>query len=183
MKTFVLFLVLLAACSIQTMAQNKPKVELFGGYSYTRPSFFLDELGRVNGNGWHGSVSLPFVFGLEGVVDVSGSYGSAKGVNSNMHLVMAGPRFAYHGKRFCFFSQFLFGRARVRADAAVPGVTVAANTDSAFAGASGGGFDVRVRDKLKLRLVQVDYVSTNFNGFGLGAFRVSTGLVLSLGKR
>ncbi|MGH9798924.1 MAG: hypothetical protein ACRD82_01030, partial [Blastocatellia bacterium] len=170
-------------CSAQAMAQNTPKVELFGGYSYTRSSFFQDELDKVNGNGWHGSVSVSSPFWVEGVVDVSGHYGSAQGVNSSLHLFLAGPRFVYHGKRFCFFSQTLFGRARVRADAAVPGVTTAAATDSAFAVASGGGFDIRVKDKLSLRVAQLDYVSTNFNGYAVGAFRFSTGVVLHFGKR
>ncbi len=183
MKFVMSLLALLAVCSTLAMAQNNPKVELFGGYSYTRSSFFQDELSKVNGNGWHGSVSMPVWFAIEGAVDASGHYGSAKGVNSSLHVFLAGPRFAYHGKRFCFFSQTLFGRARVRVDAAIPGVTAAATTDSAFAVAPGGGFDVRIKDKLSLRLVQLDYISTNFNDFSLGTLRVSTGVVLHIGKR
>lgn len=183
MKFVVLALALFVACSIQAMAQNDPKVELFGGYSYTRSSFFQDELGKVNGHGWHGTVSAATPFWVEGVFDARGQCGSAKHVNSSLHVFQTGPRFTYHGKRFCFFSQFLFGRARVRADAAIPGLTTAPTTDWAFASASGGGFDVRIKDKLKFRVVEADYISTNFNGYSLGTFRFSTGIVLSFGKR
>lgn len=48
MKFVVLLFALFAACSTQAMAQNNPKVELFGGYSYTRSDFFRDELGKIN---------------------------------------------------------------------------------------------------------------------------------------
>ena len=79
MKFVVLVLALFVACSMQAMAHNVPKVELFGGYSYTRSSFFQDELTKVNGHGWHGAVSVTTPFWIEGVFDASGHYGSASG--------------------------------------------------------------------------------------------------------
>ncbi len=81
MKLFVLFLAMLTVCSTPAMAQNNPKVELFGGYSYARSDFFQEELDKVNSNGWRGSVSVPLSFGIEGAVDVSGHYGEAKKPN------------------------------------------------------------------------------------------------------
>jgi len=96
MKFVVPLVALLAACSAQAMAQNVLKVELFGGYSYTRSDFFQDELDRVNGNGQHEAVSVSTPFWVEGVFDASGHYGSTKGVNSSLHFFLAGPRFIYH---------------------------------------------------------------------------------------
>lgn len=79
MKFVVLVLALFVACSMQAMAHNVPKVELFGGYSYTRSSFFQDELDKVNGDGWHGTVSVATQLWVEGVFDARGQCGSASG--------------------------------------------------------------------------------------------------------
>ena len=47
----------------------------------------------------------------------------------------------------------------------------------------GGGFDVKVRSNVALRLIQADYLMTRFSGIRQDNLRLSAGIVFLLGKK
>ena len=179
---------LLLLLPLAAFAQDKPKVEVFGGYSYLRTDedFLLDNLDL---HGWNTSVTgnINSWFGLKG--DFSGHYNDyqiSPGVRADIsgHLFLAGPQFT-HRKSDVWqpFVHVLVGAARQHIS--VPTATGRTKaTDTAFAMALGGGLDAHVAKHLAVRLFQTDYVLTTFdNGFDdtQHNFRLSTGLVLRLG--
>lgn len=175
------------------MAQDAPKAEVFGGYSY----FNADRGSSLNG--WNASVTvnLNSWFGVAG--DFSGHYGSdsfrtfvpgvgplTASADGNLHLFTFGPVISYHKKnRVTPFAHALFGVAHSNfgGDTVVfvPGTgPVSFNLsekDNAFAMALGGGVDVKLNRVLAWRLVQADYVLTHFGSENQNNARISTGLV------
>lgn len=154
------------------MAQDVPKAEVFGGYSY----FNADRGGNLNGWNASAAVNLNNWFGIAG--DFSGHYGSdsfgtfipgigpaTASVNGNLHLFTFGPVVSYHKEnRVTPFAHALFGFAH----SSFGGDTVfvpdtgpiSFNTnekDNAFAMAAGGGVDIKINKALAWRLVQADY--------------------------
>lgn len=87
---FWLFLVL----TISAVAQDYPKVEVFGGYSYLHSSFAGTGL---NFNGGSGSITA----NVTGVFGVTGDFGiyhnDTSGVSTNNFTYLFGPKFAYRG--------------------------------------------------------------------------------------
>src|SRR5947207_1245557 len=90
---------LLLLLPLAALAQDKPKVEVFGGYSYLRSDddFFSDHLDL---HGWNVSATgnLNKWFGVK--ADFSGHYTSvtiSPGVKADVsgHLFLVGPQFAY----------------------------------------------------------------------------------------
>jgi len=182
----VCFLLLLPLVAV---AQEYPRAEVFGGYSYFRTN--TDGVGL---NGWNASVTgnLTSWLGIEG--DFSGSYGSpdvfgfgVPFVDVNSHRFMVGPKLSYRSRAATPFAHFLIGTAR--ASTSSFGYSI---SDSALATAVGGGIDINLSKSIVFRAVQADYLMTRFNAApqvflsGLNGrqnnFRVSTGLVIRLGN-
>ncbi len=169
------FLVL--ALSLSAMAQEFPKAEVFGGYSYIRAN--------VAGSGFNlhggiGSVSFNPSNWL-GIVGEFGGYkitGLPSGVTGNVVTYLFGPKIAARGRheRITPFAQVLFGGARVSGSAF--GSTASENQ---FAMSAGGGIDVKAGPRFSLRLGQVEYLMTKFTD-GLNNrqnnFRYSVGIVI-----
>jgi len=141
-------------------AQEAPKAELFGGYSYA--NFDAGNgADRLNLNGWNASVAGNFNrwFGVVG--DFSGQYGSQAGVKRNSHSFLFGPRFSARQNEWVTpFVHALFGttRAHRESDSVEP-----ARTENAFSTAIGGGLDVKAGETLSIRLAQADYFLTRFD--------------------
>ena len=166
-------------------AQETPKVELFGGYSY-----FRTEDDR-NLHGWNGSVAVNLNnwFGL--VADVSGHYDSRTLFlgdsisfrHFNRHQVLVGPRFSFRkDRRLTPFAHALFGIARDHEKITVtPFFQTFEFSDTGFAMAVGGGLDVEIARRLALRIIQVDYDLTHVN-FTQHNVRASVGLVFRFGS-
>ncbi len=168
-------------------AQEFPKAEVFGGYSYFRAN-----PEGYNLNGWNASISgniLPW-FGIVG--DFSGHYGAPSqfgfripGVNISSHTFMAGPKLSYRdGGRLTPFAHFLIGAARAGTSAF--GFSL---SDTSIAAAVGGGLDIKVSNSLAVRVIQADYLMTRFNASPDLFFsqrqnnaRLSFGIVLRLGE-
>lgn len=181
-------------------AQEAPRAELLGGYSYFRAE------GGGNLHGWNASVSgnLNRWFGL--VADFGGHYGEASTrividqpgfptfsaeveADARIHTFLAGPRFSYRQtETLTPFAHVLFGAARAQAEGSVSlsGVdTITVDfdeSDTAFALAVGGGLDVKLSRRVALRLVQADYVMTRFNSDTQNNARLSVGLVFRFGE-
>lgn len=192
MRTMVLILVLLLL-PLTATAQETPKVELFGGYSYFRNE------GGSGIHGWNGSITtnLNKWFGL--VADVSGHYDSQSfrftdvrgnvGVfdgETNRHTILIGPRFSYRNRsRVVPFAHALVGVTRLHEETtnlATDFSTVFKGNNSGFAVVAGGGLDVEMSRNLALRLIQADYFVTRVSGTQHNA-RISIGLVFRLGSR
>src|ERR1051325_6105372 len=110
---WVICLVLFACLPVA--AQDTPKVEVFGGYSWAGGNF----------HGWNTSVTgnLSKSFGL--VADFSGHYGSELDgpifVDEDAHSFLFGPRFSHRGKRLTPFAYALFGVTRFHESATISG--------------------------------------------------------------
>jgi len=171
---WVICLVLLAI--LPAAAQDAPKVEVFGGYSWAGGNF----------HGWNTSVTgnLSKSFGL--TADFSGHYGSEVDgpilVNEDAHSFHFGPRFSHRGKRLTPFAYTLFGLTRFHERATISGQRLS-DADTGFSSVLGGGLDVKVSDRVAIRAFQLDYFRPNFFGEAHNRGRLAFGLVLSLGKK
>lgn len=189
-KLFGVSLVVLAF-AVAGMAQDVPRAEIFGGYSYfsadireTQPLSNSTE-DRISLHGWNAAVTgyANNWFGV--TADVSGHYGSPEvggaNLDTSVHNFLFGPQVAFRSERASIFGRALFGGAKVKAD--VPGFGSVLD-DTTFAWAVGGGVDIGVRN-FALRLAQVDYIWTKARVTGLpdpdeaqNNFRYSAGIVL-----
>jgi len=165
MKALSRLLGLLLLLGISAMAQDEtPGVELFGGYSYLHQNIAN---GGFNLNGGSTSVALNVNHWLGVVADVGAYHGSP--LTTVTYLF--GPKFSYRSKSpVTPFAHILFGGAHTT------------NSSNAFAMAVGGGLDLRADSNWSWRMVQAEYLFTNFNDGVTGHqhnARISTGVVYS----
>jgi hypothetical protein len=161
---------------LPVLAQDVPKAEIFGGYSWSGGNF----------HGWNASVTgnINKRFGI--VADFSGHYGSDPGgpilVKQNAHSFLFGPRLSFRGKRLTPFVYGLFGVTRFAESAVISGQHLSA-VSTGFSLAIGGGLDVKVNDRIAIRAFQLDYFRPIVNDEPNNRGRLAFGVVLSLGKK
>jgi hypothetical protein len=192
MRKLFFIVALTLALPIISLAQEAPRVEVFGGYSYMRlEDVGIDGLDRdLNGYNVAGAITI-FKKSLAIKADVSGHFGNIAvpgiSVDQNQTLFLFGPQYSFRkSQRIQPFAHALFGFARVKLDAdAISGDL----SDNGFAFALGGGVDIKaLSSRLSLRLVQADYVRTKLDFLGVGDsnssnnVRISTGMVVRFGK-
>lgn len=179
MKTLWCACGLLLFVTLSAVAQDTPKAEIFGGYSYLRANPGLGAPG-INLNGGSGSVAfnptkIIGVVGDFGVYHAGNIYNS--GVSGNVFSYLFGPRLSYRRDRITPFAQALFGGAHASGGS---------SSNNSFAMALGGGIDVKATDHIAIRLIQAEYVLTRFNIVGLATdqnnVRISAGVVFRFGK-
>jgi opacity protein-like surface antigen len=164
------------AASFSTSAQETPKVEVFGGYSWAGGDF----------HGWNGSVTgnVNNWFGV--VADFSGHYGHEQDgpirINQNSHSFLFGPKISYRGKKFVPFGYAVFGVTRFEESAVVFGQRFSAS-DTGFSSAVGGGLDMKVTDHVTIRTFQLDYFRPNFFGEAHNRGRLAFGVVFNIGRK
>jgi hypothetical protein len=179
---WVRLLLLLALLPALGAAQEVPMGELFLGYSHARikaPGPGNDTLGL---NGWNVSLAsnLNRYIGL--VVDASGHYAAPRFANVNVrtydHEFLFGPRFTYRTSKVSVFAHALPGLAMEK------GTTLGFNEPNrSFAFAIGGGADVAIKKRVAIRVIQVDYLMTNFADQRQSNYRVGAGIVFYFGQR
>jgi opacity protein-like surface antigen len=188
MRNMVIVIGIMFCCCSSSRAQDVPRVEVFGGYSYVN----IDTNGlisRQSANGWETSVAGNFNrwFALEGdfsgyyktyAVDLSAIDLGVVDVNVHDYGFVGGPRFNFHP----FFVHALVGFDHLSGSAL--GFSASQNS---FAGAFGGGIQWPVAQHWAVR-GSADYVLTQHNIFGGPAytqnnFRVSAGIVYTFGGR
>jgi hypothetical protein len=199
-KRFVCLLALLLLASGTLFAQDLPKSDLYLGYSFARVSPQTSGVGGIDLHGGSFSVSWNARrhFGL--VADFGGYHGAktfpailaagspqvaaaalTNNLDGTIYTYMFGPRFTYrnseNSQRVTPFVQVLFGGAHASAD--ILGTSSSQNT---FAMSAGGGFDVKLVDRVSWRLVQAEFLLTRFDETGAGRVsqhnaRISTGIV------
>jgi outer membrane protein with beta-barrel domain len=188
MQKLFLIAALTMALPVLAQAQEAPRTEFFGGYSYMRlEDSGIDGQDRdLNGYNVSGTVTV-FKKYLSLKVDVSGHFGDlvtnvVPRVDQGLTLFMAGPQFTFRKyERFQPFAHVLFGAGRQTLEAPALGFN---NTDVGFAYAVGGGLDLRtpLGSKVGVRAFQADFVRTKFQNVSTGNLRVSTGIVLRFGN-
>ncbi len=133
-----------------------PKVEVFGGYQFSR----LDP--GLNANGWNTAINgnLKPWFGV--AADFSGTYKNG----NHIYTYMFGPTFSARSERVTPFTHALFGGAR-------------GGSAITFSMALGGGVDVTACKHFAVRLIQADWLLLRSDGVANKRnVRISTGIVL-----
>ncbi len=165
-----------------TYAQDVPKFDLFTGYSYVRANPSTAGIDSFNLHGGSASLAYNANHWLSAVADFGGYHANnilGNGVDGTLSTYLFGPRVSYRrSERITPFGQVLFGVAHIGGH---DGLAFSSSNNS-FAMTVCVAVDVRVSHRFSLRPVQVDYLLTRFNEFGLGAqnqnnLRVSTGVV------
>jgi len=179
MRKIVLLCGLLLALSLPAMAQDLPRFDAFGGYSYVRVSIPTSGTsGNItsNLNGGSGAVAF-YPSRWWGVVGDFGGYklGDLKQgsttlpVDGSVVTYLFGPRIRFGAEAFTPFAQVLFGGAHIgdvtTSDSAFcspasPPCSVI-SSDSAFAMTVGGGVDIKVARHFAIR-GQAEYLMTKF---------------------
>ncbi len=188
MRKLALFCGLFLALAMPAMAQDHPRVEFLGGFSFIRQNVDNTGLGgtgysRLNYKGASGSIAYNLSKWL-GVVGDIGDYkvyqsitisGFTGSVDTSVLTYMLGPKIAFRTRRFTPFAQALFGGARIQDSLLTSG------TESEFAYSVGGGVDYNLKHWLGIRPIQAEYLRTNFkdgNNNKQNCARLSAGIVL-----
>ena len=181
MQKLLFLLAMLLVLPLMAQAQESPRMEIFGGYSYLRLD--ADTNNDQDLNGFNTSFTYNFNRFLGATGEISGHYGDTRvaGVNAdlNQYFFLFGPKFAYRGnERVTPFAHVLLGVVRFDVDRG----PISATTTQ-FAMAVGGGLDVNITDKIAFRAVQADYILTRLANSSQHNFRASTGVVVKLGEQ
>jgi opacity protein-like surface antigen len=148
------------------LAQEYPRVELFGGYS-ALVAGELDNLDHANGIGAEFAGNFTRYFGL--VTE----FAIHRENDQRTYSAYIGPRLSFRGERVTFFIHALAGG--LRAPNGGGSLTVASL-------AGGGGLDLNVSDNVAIRLFQVDYTPARYNGRWISLYRGQTGVTFKLGR-
>ena len=187
MKQFIWFLVVGFIPSSVACAQDSPKVEITGYYSYFR--FYPENNGTLsshylNGGGADVSVFLMKMLGIkaefggyQGNLDTHTSGSSVASASANLFTYNIGPVVKLRTKLRTLqvepFGEALFGGAHSSFYSNLckvsQGCLVNNPSNNAFDFVMGGGLDIPLSRAIAFRPVQVDYVLTRFgNGFTAG---------------
>lgn len=201
-----IFLLLLIAlmCAPAAFSQNKDysNYEFYVGYAYERVdnnADGFDKNGTVlcNGarvdlkserTGYNGFAAefnqnvtrhIGIVTSFSGTYNTTGYLDTRSGrtlrASVQRYDLLAGPRYNWRTESVTPFVHGLFGISHIRAkfdDALSPRV----KSDTAFAMALGGGLDVHAGEHLDVRVIQVDYLPTFFNGKRQDGIRAGAGI-------
>jgi Outer membrane protein beta-barrel domain len=169
----LLLLPIMIGAASPALAQDIPRVQVFGGYSYTRydtPSFGFASSSGLNGYTFSPAYNLIRGFGV--VAELSGQYGTG----INLRDLAVGPQFLYARNKMTFSAHLLVGKSRSLVQAGTP------QEDTARAVVLGGGLDYNLTPRFALRAFQVDYLQTTLFNLTQHNFRFSTGLVYRWGS-
>ncbi len=176
MRKVCLLVALVVLVSGAAMAQDHPKAEVFGGYSFLRVNPGQGVTGENFPAGWHASIAGNFNswFGVAG--DFSGHYKTISGVKANTHTFLFGPRISYRkNEKVTPFAHVQFGGVHAGGGG---------TSENALGVSIGGGVDAKINDRFAFRVAQFDYLLTRFDGPVSGTtanqhnFRISTGIVI-----
>jgi opacity protein-like surface antigen len=209
LRQFMFVLCAMALLAVVAAAQETPKFEVFGGYSYVRFANDLNMHGgevSVTGNftrylgieaaysGHAGSVSSDQLELPPGPIFPGGPFVSFD-ADSRLHTFLAGPKLALRGSRVTPYAHALFGVAHTNGDADITffdagdqigSVFSQHFSETGFGMALGGGVDLKVTDHVSVRLVQADYLRTQLDqdraSGGQNNARISTGIVFTFGR-
>jgi hypothetical protein len=151
-------------------AQDVPKAEVFGGFSWLTAKFEGDTE-RFNPVGWQAAVqgNVSEMFSIVG--DVGGVYKEG----AKIHSFLGGARVTRRTEKASIFGHALYG---------VSHTSAAGFSDNAFTMGYGGGIDVNAGEKLAIRVVQFDWLPSRSEGvWSNNIFRFGFGIVFKSGMR
>lgn len=184
MKKLMSLATLIALCASLTYAQDRSRPEFFAGYSFETmesgiktsdfagtgiPSTTLEQRYRLNGFNVSATgyitrrvgITGDFSAGFERRIDDFGIVQTR--AKFSVYNITAGPQVKFFSNRRATpFVHALFGVARrslkETVDAAVGSeITFAEDSTTSFAMNLGGGIDVRLNDRIDVRVIQVDF--------------------------
>jgi len=204
MPRFFLLLLMALVCAPAVLAQDRDysRYEFVGGYAFERASNnaqTVDKNGRVtfNGNtvlfdekyqsynGFYGEFNQNITRHIGIVTSFVGTYDTSNYVDLKTGNVfpahvqrydlLIGPRYNWRLSGITPFVHAMAGFTHLRTnfDAALSSQKT---RDTSFAMAFGGGLDVHAFEHIDLRVVQVDYQPTFFNGTHQNNIRVGAGV-------
>ena len=187
MRKNLLLLAILAAGFLFT-GSAQAQVQIFGGYSYLRPSVDVPTTTvcgtppcpvtltptTLNLNGWEASASFNPIKVLGFTADFSRNSGTVQGSDVHVQTYLFGPQARFPGP-ISPFAHALFGGAQ---ESFAGNSVVSSSSATAFAWAAGGGLDVKLVPFLSLRAFQIDDLMTRFGSGTQHQLRASAGLVV-----
>jgi hypothetical protein len=193
MRRMTLFLMLLLAPICAAMAQDDPKFDVFGGYSFMSTDL-LETPEVVPGmrdgfQGWNVAVTCYASHNVGFTADFSGHYGSQNipffgKTTARLYSFAFGPKLVHHADNFEMFVHGLFGfnNAQLKAPPEEEINNSRTISDNDFAMVLGGGLDYVMKKQFAFRVVQVDYMMGQLFGSIENHIRVSTGITYRLKK-
>jgi outer membrane immunogenic protein len=194
-RTHILLGILVAgifALAPSAHAQDAPKWEIFGGYTYMRANIVVSGT-QFNMNGGSGSVAynLNNWFGLVGDFGIthSGTTGTQP-FSLNIYTYEFGPRVSWRNHtKLTPYGQVLIGGGHANGTLYTSSLgsglaPLGASNDFNFT--AGGGVDWKINHGFSVRLAQAEYLHTQFpnaHDNSQSNFRLSTGVVFSFGQR
>ena len=178
----------------------QPKEEVFLGYSWlgiSGKADFQANAPDIN-KGFDGSITyyFPWAHNLGIVFDGSGHFAVNHPDFTGVGFAFVGLQYKYHTNSFSPFVHFMAGGANL--SPAYPPTPPTGNNEWQAALAAGGGIDYAITHRFTLRVVQADYIYTNYFIYCSGVvdfvcvpsnqtsqwnnIRLSTGLVVNLGN-
>jgi opacity protein-like surface antigen len=196
-----------------------PKIETAPGFMYIHTGAILGFQNGLNCVGGGGTIAynLTSALGVAAdlggckILELNGATGPLSMINGSEFTYLFGPRITFRHGRFQPFGELSFGGTRVKvscnngdfgnncgglAPGQIPTRIVANPTGTsisknAFSLSVGGGFDIKLNQKIAIRLVQAEYLYTRFgndcplaicsNNNSQNSFRLKSGIVLSWG--
>jgi opacity protein-like surface antigen len=201
MTRFFLLLLIALICAPAAFAQSRDYsfYEFYVGYAHERASnnadtFDKNARGKINGatvdlvsqrtgyNGFEAEFNQNVTRNIGIVTSFSGTFKQNEGffdarsgktfrANVQRYDLLAGPRYNWRTAGVTPFVHGLFGISHIRA-----GFDDRTRSATAFAMAFGGGLDVHAGEHIDVRVVQVDYLPTFFNGKRQDNIRASAGI-------
>jgi hypothetical protein len=200
---------LLICLAAEAFAQDIPKIEVFGGYSYFRLATEEGGLAGADLNGWSAAVKWNVHPRVGIVADFGGSYGQ-RGLDASsrpvrpgtfrQHTVLFGPEVRVLGKdRLTLHVRALIGAAYrdelvlplvdpYQAPPSLDGVPQPTLYEYRFgpekpvAGAVGGSVDWRISEHWRYRIFQPELVAISLGSANRRCLRASTGIVFTWGS-
>ena len=185
MRSLLMVGVLFFAVAGSAVAQDYPKGEVAGNYTYIRinPGGGASSI-DCHGGGGSGAYSLNNYLGIVGEFSGCKMTGLPSGLSGHAFSYLFGPRLTYRGYgRLEPFGEALFGGAHLTFSGGG-----ASTSFNGFAMALGGGADYKFSRNLVIRFIQADYLYSRID-FGAGApthqnnFRLQAGVVYRFGGR
>src|SRR5579883_1607805 len=165
-KSLVLCL-LVWLCSTYAAAQVtvQPKSEIFGGYSWLGISGHADFGTKVQdiNTGFDASYTYYFAWShnLGVIFDGSGHFDTGRPNYTGVGFAFAGLQYKYHTDSFSPFVRVMAGAANL--SPAYPPTPPNGSNEWQAALAAGGGFDYVINHRFSLRILQADYIYTNYD--------------------
>lgn len=171
----IAFFAALATSNVQ--AQDAPRIEVTGSYSYLRYNSFPFGFRENTGiNGGNVSVAYNFTTHLAAFGEVGGNWGDP----FRFYDGMGGGRYTYRWKNFAFFGQGMFGKAKTHIS--IPTALIGGESASAFAYGGGGGISYDWTQHFAIRVAQVDYIHANLFETPINNIRFSAGITYHIGR-